>query len=161
MSADPQPRDASSRWPWPPTIFTAAFAAAWWLQRNWPLPTGPESVQSLLQAAGWCILAAAIALALVAEIQFLLARTATLPTSSTSAIVTTGVYAFTRNPMYLAMSLALAGAALAFGSLWYALALPFAVFGVIKLAIEREEIYLERKFGAPYLAYKNRVRRWL
>ena len=62
--------------------------------------------------------------------------------------------------MYLGMSLILAGLGFAFDQLWFLLALPVALVAVTKLAIEREEAYLERKFGAEYVAYKRDVRRW-
>ena len=48
-----------------------------------------------------------------------------------------------------------------FNQLWFLLATPFAMFSVTKLAIEREEAYLERTFGAEYMAYKSRVKRWI
>jgi protein-S-isoprenylcysteine O-methyltransferase Ste14 len=85
-----------------------------------------------------------------------------VPTSMpTTTIVDTGPYRFTRNPIYLAMMLALAGLAIAFDSLWILLTLvPFALvigYGVVA----REEAYLERKFGEAYRRYRARVRRWV
>ena len=78
-----------------------------------------------------------------------------------SALVTGGVYRFTRNPMYLAMTALYLGFALAFDSpVMLALLLPLLAlmrWGVIA----REERYMAAKFGAPYAAYKARVRRWL
>ena len=72
-----------------------------------------------------------------------------------------GPYGFSRNPIYLAMLLLQIGMSFWANSPWFLLfaALPAAllVWGVIS----REELYLERKFGADYLAYKTRVRRWL
>ena len=50
---------------------------------------------------------------------------------------------------------------MATGSLWFLLALAVAVYSVTKLAIEKEELYLARKFGAAYLDYKSRVWRWM
>ncbi len=79
----------------------------------------------------------------------------------TIAIVEAGPYRFTRNPIYLAMVLALLGLSMAMDNLWLLLvAVPFALvihYGVVA----REEAYLERKFGDVYLAYRSRVRRWL
>jgi protein-S-isoprenylcysteine O-methyltransferase Ste14 len=88
------------------------------------------------------------------------AGTATLPIHPTSAIVEDGIYRYSRNPMYLGMSIILAGLAPTMNNAWYWLALPFAIFAVTKLAIEREEAYLAREFAARYLPYKARVRRW-
>ena len=81
-------------------------------------------------------------------------------TKPSTALVTDGIYRWTRNPMYVGLSLILVGIGLATGSVWFLVALPFAVFAVTKLAIEREELYLADKFGAAYHDYKARVRRW-
>ncbi len=154
------PRDASSKFLWPPTIYGSAallaLAAGWFA----PLPFVPAWLAGSAFWTGVALVALGAGLALAAEIGFLFAGTATLPISPTTAIVETGVYRFTRNPMYLGMTLALVGAAPALDSAWFALATPLAVWAVTKLAIEREEAYLERKFGETYLAYKRRVRRW-
>lgn len=151
-------RDASSDFLWPPTIYGLAAFVAWGLSRVAPIAMPlPEAARW----AGWGIVAVALALAGAAEVQFLRARTGTLPTSPTTAIVATGVYRFTRNPMYLAMTLALFGLGLALASPWFWLVAPAAVRLVTILAIEREEAYLTRKFGAAYLDYTARVRRWL
>ena len=85
-----------------------------------------------------------------------------MPTNRpTTSIVDTGPYRFTRNPIYLAMMLALAGLAIAFDSPWPLVTLvPFALvirYGVVA----REEAYLERTFGEVYRRYRARVRRWL
>ena len=151
-------RDASSRFLWPPTIYGGLALAAWGLERLAPLALPlPERLRWL----GWALVGASLILSGAAELAFLRAGTATLPTSPTTAIVTSGVYRVTRNPMYLAMTAALIGLGLALASGWFWIAAPVAVALVTRLAIEREEAYLERKFGAAYLSYKARVRRWL
>ena len=79
----------------------------------------------------------------------------------TTAIVESGPYRFTRNPIYLGMFLSLIGLAIAFDNLWLlTMLVPFALvirYGVVA----REEAYLERKFGDVYRGYRSRVRRWL
>ena len=154
------PRDASSNFLWPPTIYGVAALLALAASRWAPLPFVPAGLAGPAFWAGVGLVGLGAAIALAAEIGFLLAGTATLPISPTTAIVGTGVYRFTRNPMYLGMTLALIGASPALDSAWFLLATPVALWAVTKLAIEREEAYLERKFGATYLAYKRRVRRW-
>lgn len=83
------------------------------------------------------------------------------PWQPTTAIVTSGVYALTRNPMYVGMALAYAGIALLAGSLAALLMLPVAILVIQRGVILREEAYLSEKFGSEYLRYKTRVRRWL
>src|SRR5262249_194894 len=78
-----------------------------------------------------------------------------------TALVVNGIYGWSRNPLYLAMTLAYIGLAIAAGSVWaIALLLPLLVLMHVGV-IAREEGYLERKFGDMYRQYKLRVRRWL
>ena len=72
-----------------------------------------------------------------------------------------GPYRFTRNPMYLQMVLVCVGVAIILANLWILLLTPFCAWALRHFAIRPEEEYLERKFGASYLEYKGRVRRWL
>lgn len=82
------------------------------------------------------------------------------PWVTTGQVVGEGLYARTRNPMYLGMAIIQLGLALAFGTLMGAL-FTFVACGVVgSTVIAREEAYLERKFGAGYLMYKARVARW-
>ena len=76
-------------------------------------------------------------------------------------LVSTGPYAYTRNPMYLGMALIYAGLAIGFdGPIAFAL-LPFVLIAIQTQVIAREERYLEAKFGDDYRRYKAEVRRWL
>jgi protein-S-isoprenylcysteine O-methyltransferase Ste14 len=153
--------DASSRFVWPPTIYGSATVLAGFLSWFAPWPFEPDAIRTAALIAGVLVFCLGGTIALAAEIGFMRAGTAVLPTRPTTAIVDSGIYRFTRNPMYLGMSLALAGLGLGFNQLWFLLALPVAMLAVTKLAIEREEAYLAQKFGAEYLAYNARVRRWL
>ena len=103
----------------------------------------------------------AMALAASAMILFFRARTSPLPIKPTTAIVETGPYRFTRNPMYLGLGLLYLGITLWVDTLWPLLCLPLVIFLVQRFVIEREERYLEAKFGEGYHAYKARVRRWI
>lgn len=154
------PADASSPVVWPPIIFSSAALTAaglYWFANIAFLPAA-TLWPARIAALALCLAGAAIALS--AELAFKRAGTAVLPTRPTSAIVATGVYAWTRNPMYLGMSFFVAGLGLGLNSLWFLLVLPLAGFAVTKLAIEPEERYLEARFGETYLTYKARVRRW-
>jgi protein-S-isoprenylcysteine O-methyltransferase Ste14 len=157
----PNARDASSPFRWPPVIYAAAALVSGLLSWVAPWQFGSAQVRDLLQVAGILLGMAGVLIATLAALRFRAAGTAVHPTEPTTAIVSTGVYQFTRNPMYLGMSLGLAGLGLALDQLWFLVALPAAMVAVTKLAIEREEAYLAAKFGSAYLAYQARVRRWL
>jgi len=99
---------------------------------------------------------------IVIAIKFLTkARTNVDVRKPTISIVANGPYRFSRNPIYLSMTLFYLGVTVWLNDLWFFIILIPVVliiqFGVIK----REEIYLQAKFGETYTKYKNSVRRWL
>ncbi len=103
----------------------------------------------------------AIVLAIMAIREMRAANTPLDVRKASTAIVSSGPFRLSRNPIYLGMVLLCAGLASLANSLWLlVLALPFAVI-LQKGVIEREEAYLEQKFGDSYLRYKARVRRWI
>jgi protein-S-isoprenylcysteine O-methyltransferase Ste14 len=79
----------------------------------------------------------------------------------TTAIVCTGPYRFSRNPIYLAFFAAHLGVAIWVNSVWLVATSIASVAIVAVVVVPREERYLTRRFGAEYLAYKTSVRRWL
>ena len=89
------------------------------------------------------------------------AKTPVDPYTPSEAIVTDGPYRLTRNPCYLGMALTYAGIAIVANAPWALVPLPVAIAVIDRGVIAREERYLERKFGTPYVDYKRRVRRWL
>jgi protein-S-isoprenylcysteine O-methyltransferase Ste14 len=151
---------ASSRFVWPPAIYGAATLVAALLAWRVPLDFVPDPLRLFARIIGIGLIICGLALDLAAARIFKRAGTPVAPTKSSTAVVTDGIYSWTRNPMYLGLSLILFGIGLATGSVWFLVALPIAVFAVTKLAIEREEVYLANKFGAAYEAYRSRVRRW-
>ena len=157
----PAPRDASSPFRWPPVIYGTAAVVAGVL--SWFTPWRFEIVElrMFLMVTGTLLVVASLILVSLAAVRFKAAGTAVHPTEPTTAIVSSGIYRYTRNPMYLGMSLGLAGLGLALDQLWFLIAMPLAMLAVTKLAIEREEAYLAQKFGVEYLGYKARVRRWV
>lgn len=79
----------------------------------------------------------------------------------TAALVTTGIFAATRNPIYLAMALLYMGVAFLINSPWsFLLTAPMTSMLCI-IAIKPEERYLEQTFGEAYRAYRDRTPRWL
>jgi protein-S-isoprenylcysteine O-methyltransferase Ste14 len=83
------------------------------------------------------------------------------PYTPSVAVVTDGPYHLSRNPAYLGMALVDAGIAMVANAPWALVPLPAAMVVIDRGVIAREERYLERKFGTPYVDYKRRVRRWL
>lgn len=143
----------------PPLLFASCLIAGLGLHWLWPLGTGIPWVPRAV-VAGLALMAAA-AFGLGGERALHGAGTNVRPDLPTTAIVTGGIYRYTRNPLYLALLSVYAAVALLANSLWpfalWSVLLPVLVTGIVA----REERYLEAKFGEPYLAYTARVRRWL
>lgn len=104
---------------------------------------------------------AGVAVGVAAAIGFRRAGTSVKPWEASTAIVDTGIYAWTRNPMYLGMALLYAGLALLLDSVAALALLPVVLVIIHTQVIRREERYLEHKFGEPYRSYMQRVRRWI
>ena len=83
------------------------------------------------------------------------------PWEATPEIISTGIYGFTRNPMYVSMGLLQAGIGVVLANAWVVLLVPLTWATIYRIAIRHEEAYLESKFGSVYLDYKNSVSRWL
>ena len=83
------------------------------------------------------------------------------PRTPSPELIPDGPYRHTRNPMYVGMTLIQAGVGTALGNLWILLLLVPTLFVLQRSVIEKEEAYLERKFGTSYLRYRESVRRWL
>jgi protein-S-isoprenylcysteine O-methyltransferase Ste14 len=154
-----QNRDRPNVIPWPPILYVVVPLLGYVLHRLWPLhPIIPEPPARMI---GWLFLLAGLSFGVAGIVRFRRLGTAIEPTSPASVLATGGIYAWTRNPMYLGAVLALLGVAIAAEWTWLvvlSLILPFALW---HLAIKREEAHLARTFGAAYDAYRGRVRRWL
>jgi protein-S-isoprenylcysteine O-methyltransferase Ste14 len=152
---------APSRVPWPPLLlaacFTAAFLWDWWVL---PLPV-PFAETDAVRSLGWLLVAAAGGILLWAAAAFWRHRTTIRPDRGASALIATGPYAWSRNPIYVADATALFGLALAFNRLSLVAATAVFVALVTRLAIRPEEEHLAQRFPEAFAAYRARVRRWL
>lgn len=143
----------------PPFWLLAAMTGAWGLARKAPAPFSLRIPAA--PTLGWGLIALAIALALWAAVSFRGARTTLIPRATPAAIVTTGPYRFSRNPIYLADALILIGWAGAIGSLWPLILTPLFMTVIAKRFIRGEEAALRRLHPEEWAAWSARVRRWL
>ena len=142
-----------------PPVLTVIFIAIAYILK-WTIPI-PFVVSSILENIGFVLVVIGFFLGVAAFLAFRKARTTLDPHGKVSAIVSDGIYRFTRNPIYLAFLLMLIGFPLNSGNYWGILLSPVFVIFMNSLVIEKEEAYLEKKFGDVYTSYKSRVRRWL
>src|SRR5262245_53978645 len=142
----------------PPALYGIGLVAVLVLRWLWPLPIAEAGLPFWL---GLCFLALGGTLAIWGQKIMGAAGTNVNPSLPTTAIVTSGPFRISRNPLYLALNLVFVGLTLAINSYWGLIAvvllLPLMHYGVVL----RQERYLERKFGESYLHYKARVRRYL
>jgi protein-S-isoprenylcysteine O-methyltransferase Ste14 len=142
----------------PPNLVAATFVLGFALELLWPtcLPGGRAFL-----VLGLPFIAGGVLLMAAAMRQFRAAGTHVETWRPTEALVTRGVYARTRNPIYLAMLAIYIGLGIEINSVWV-LALAVPLFFALRYGvIAREERYLAAKFGEPYRAYCAQVRRWL
>ena len=127
----------------------------------WFVLPGPRIVPEPWNLGGLALIGAGIALNAIGDAQFKRAMTVMHPFGRPSTLVTTGVFAFSRNPMYLGLILLLCGAAVLVGRATPFVA-PVLLFAVLNFGfVPREEHTMAACFGEDYLTYRSRVRRWL
>ncbi|MGA2636584.1 methyltransferase family protein [Methylocella sp.] len=148
-----------NRIPWPPIIYGSAVAAAVGLGFVLPRPVWPSG--SAWAAFGWALIIAGVGLDVAAMVTMSRQRANILPHRAATALVTTGPFAWSRNPIYLGNTIAVSGAAFAFANPWFLAAALLAAIAVTPLAIRREEAHLAKLFGAEWRAYSQRTARWI
>jgi protein-S-isoprenylcysteine O-methyltransferase Ste14 len=142
----------------PPLIFALFFIAAFLINMAVPLqalPLGWHRIPALLLSLG------GLGIFIAAALAFRRARTPLSPYEPAKTLMTTGPYLRTRNPVYLSFAWIYLGLACWTASLWPLLFFPVLIYTINRFVIAREEAHLEKRFGAAYLAYKARARRWM
>lgn len=142
----------------PPVPYLLGFVFGLVCDGLWPWPIAPYKyvlpVGVLLGALG-----AACALTLMRT--FKRHETSPDPYKETTAIVDTGLFRFSRNPIYITLAIFQTALGLVFNNMWVLLMIIPALIVIHYVVVLGEEVYLEAKFGGAYLDYKSRVRRWI
>jgi protein-S-isoprenylcysteine O-methyltransferase Ste14 len=163
MEADPVPTaagDAPEVLLFPPLIPLAMLGAGavlqWLLPLDWPVQPGQWRF-----GAGLILALAGLTVLLLGARALRRHGTNIRPSQPTLSIATDGIYAWTRNPMYVGGIAVSAGIAVALGLNWALLLHPFGILLLHRGVVLREERYLTRKFGDAYRPYQARVRRYV
>jgi protein-S-isoprenylcysteine O-methyltransferase Ste14 len=146
----------------PPRIYLGFLIAGVILDRVWPAVSAAQPFggsEWFLVAAVLIVIGAAMLTSAMGRFR---AAGTNVPTPMPStALVTNGLYSLSRNPIYISLTLIYLGLAVAFDSVWSVILLVPILILMRYGVIAREERYLERKFNAAYVDYRNRVRRWI
>lgn len=137
-----------------PPVWTVALLAITWIA---PMVT----TRAVSPTLGLVCLCAAAALITASLVQFLHARTSVIPRQTPSALITKGIFRLSRNPIYLADLLILAGFSLIWGKPLGLVLVPVLAWILFARFIQGEEARLRAMFGAEFEAYAARTRRWL
>ena len=142
----------------PPLVFLALLVLGGVLETLMPVGIG---VAEGWRPVGWAMITVGLGVILACAVRFRRAGTNVQTSRPSTKLVVGGLYRFSRNPIYVGFMITFLGIGVATDSAWL-LGLALVLFVILRIGvIAREEIYLERKFGDDYRAYKARVRRWL
>ena len=123
------------------------------------LPAHP--LPEVVRWTGSPLILAGLGIAIAGSRLFSQAGTNIIPLTKSSTLVTTGVFRFSRNPMYLGMIAVLGGSALLMQSLWAGLIVVAFFLLIRQQFVLKEEILLTATFGSSYTDWQKRVRRWI
>ena|SRR5579862_9516903 len=146
----------------PPPLFYAGFfflsmilqgfftiRAAFFFHTHWANIAG-----SILYFVGVCFI-------FPAAFEFVKSKNTIITMKPATSLQTTGIYTYSRNPMYMGLLLIYLGLTLQFGNWWSLILIPFLITCITYLVIRPEERYLTRAFGEEYTNYQKKVRRWI
>ena len=142
----------------PPLIYLGPLVLGLLLNERLPVPFLPRK---MTRGLGWPLLGNGVLLMNWFLWTLRSAGNPVNPQKPVSSLVTDGPLQYTRNPSYLSMAMIYTGIASLASAFWAILFLPATLAVIRRGVIEREERYLERRFGEEYLRYKGRVRRWI
>ena len=125
-----------------------------------PLPLAGWLPNPLLYTLGVMFLVAVVALIIAAKREFKHNQQFLEPGQETTRLVTTGIFSYSRNPVYLASLLLYGAIGCFFDSGWFFLAIPPGVILFRIRLIAPEEKFLQAEFSEEYTTYTSRVRRW-
>jgi protein-S-isoprenylcysteine O-methyltransferase Ste14 len=145
----------------PPFVFVVPLLLGIWLEHRLPLLGSHPTWTQGARWVGGVLVVLGVAHALSALALFARSWTTLVPHHKSAALVTAGAYRWTRNPMYVGLTLVYVGVSVIVLAVWPILLLPLPLLVMNFAVIPMEERLLGEVFGADYAAYKTRVRRWI
>jgi protein-S-isoprenylcysteine O-methyltransferase Ste14 len=144
-----------------PWVFVLAYLLGVGIQHLFPVSVHAPQTEKTIRGLGIAVFAAGAALAAWSLLLFRKERTTTTPGEVSRRLVTWGPYQFSRNPMYVSLTLAYVGEAEILVQIWPVVVLPLVLAYIQWIVIPLEESRLKEAFGEEYEHYRSNVRRWL
>jgi protein-S-isoprenylcysteine O-methyltransferase Ste14 len=153
-------RKLASRLP-PPLLFVLPLLIGTQLERLVPLSVRWDGPSTVMLVGGWAMIALGIAAAGSAVGLFVRRWTTIVPHGRANVLVSTGPFRWSRNPMYVGLTILYLGVCALSRSPWCLALLPVPLLILQRIVIPMEEQSMLAVFGTDYDAYSRRVRRWL
>jgi protein-S-isoprenylcysteine O-methyltransferase Ste14 len=153
-------RGASVQFP-PPLVYLGAVLAGVGLRYLVEPARLSVDYRTVGLIGGIILIAAGLSLIVSARVLFFRTKQSPIPWKPSPELILRGPYRFTRNPMYVGITLVVLGIGFAVDNLWISFCAPIALLVVHFIAVKPEERYLSEKFGESYRTYLTHVRRYL
>jgi protein-S-isoprenylcysteine O-methyltransferase Ste14 len=144
-----------------PWVFVLTYLIGVVLEATVPIRTTQHVNPNLMLTLGAVVFSIGAIIAGWGLVTFRRARTTTVPGQTSAQLVTWGPYCFTRNPMYVGLTVAYLGETLILRQIWPLILLPLVLAYVNWVVIPLEQEKLSEAFGEKYVRYQTQVRRWL
>ena len=144
----------------PPVIYLAVFLIAYFIQKVITI-NNSFFQEDGVKAAGIFFFLAGLFLLVRGVGKFIQTGNTLVTVRPASTLQQSGIYRFTRNPMYFGFIFLYLGFTCFFGNWWHIIFLPVLIIIIQEYVVKREERYLERQFSQSYLDYKKKVKRWI
>jgi protein-S-isoprenylcysteine O-methyltransferase Ste14 len=145
----------------PPLFYFGFFILSMILQGHFTIRAGFFFHKQPAILIGYLIYIVGVFFIFPAMFEFIKSKNTIITAKPATSLQTTGIYSYSRNPMYIGLLLVYLGIALQFGNWWTLMLIPFLIAFITIRVIRPEERYLNRAFGEEYTNYQKRVRRWI
>ncbi|HMQ63378.1 MAG TPA: isoprenylcysteine carboxylmethyltransferase family protein [Flavilitoribacter sp.] len=153
-------KDHPGVYPPPPLFYVAIFLVSILMQKQFPLPALFFKTKAAT-IPGVIFVMTGIIFILPALIKFFKTKNTLVTIKPANSLQTSGIYAISRNPMYLGLMCLYTGIAFLKGNFWTLMFIPLVIWIITHFVILNEEKYLGRAFDQDYKAYRTKVRRWI
>ncbi len=144
----------------PPLVYVLIFLFSILVQKQFPLPSAFFATNTSF-VLGIIFVIAGVCIVLPALLKFFRTKNTLIPFLPANSLQTSGIYAISRNPMYLGLLILYIGIGFLQGNFYTMMLIPLVILAINFLVIIKEEKYLIRAFGNDFLEYAKNVRRWI